>query len=428
MPKKIAIIGAGPKAAAIAARAAALRAVVGDPATVPDLVIFEKDAIGAAWSGHGNFSSGFLELCTPGEKDVGFPYHEAEIRRGEKRALGREIFGRFSWQAYCVANDRYAEWIDRGRRHPTHAQWSNYLGWVFAEADLDPVIASVAAVRPKAGRWQVEYVEAGKVKLMAVDAVVVTGTGTPRRVPHGPGVPPDRLLDAESFWPNRDSLKLGPDSTIAVVGDGGGAGAIIGWLCDRYAERDDVAIRSICPAGTLFPRGDGYAERRWFSDPSEWADLAMHDRENILKRTEAGVVSSRNKERIDRSPNLGFVRGHAVSAAWDGDELSIAINYNRDPAPPVRADYLVSAIGFESWDILRIVDDPGVHALLDPSGRATRERARAEFLPNLEMPPVAGLPAGLHVPALADLAQGPGMGNLGCLGLMAAAILDHYRT
>jgi len=46
--------------------------------------------------------------------------------------------------------------------------------------------------------------------------------------------------------------------------------------------------------------------------------------------------------------------------------------------------------------------------------------------PDLSLPTGLGLPAGLHFPSLAGLAHGPGMSNLGCLGLMAAAVLDPY--
>lgn len=424
MPKKIAVVGAGPKAAALVARAAALRTVLPDASLIPELVIFEKDAVGAAWSGDGQFSSGFLELCTAPEKDVGFPYHEADCRPGHKRAIASEIFGRFSWQAHRIAVDLYSEWVDRGRRHPSHAQWAAYLRWVFAEAGVKPVFANVNAIRPRGKKWSLDYSEAGQAKTISVDGVVITGTGAPRIIPAQPGIPADRLLDSESFWPNRGQVKLGPDRAIAVVGDGGGAGAIIGWLADRYAE-EDVSIISISPAGTLFPRGDGYAERRWFSDPTEWSELEIEDRENILKRTEAGVISARNKKRIDRSPLLTYVRGHAGEVVWNGYALDISVTYRKRPAPSVEADYLVSAVGFDSWTLLQLVDHPNIADILGPSD-ALRKQIRIDFPANLAMPPVSRLPDGLHVPALADLAQGPGMGNLGCLGLMAAAILDDY--
>src|SRR3546814_20684130 len=74
MPKTLAVIGGGPKAAAIVARAATLRELLG-AAKVPDVLVFEKRAIGSAWSGDGGYSSGPLTLCSPAEKDVGVPQY-----------------------------------------------------------------------------------------------------------------------------------------------------------------------------------------------------------------------------------------------------------------------------------------------------------------------------------------------------------------
>src|SRR3546814_14292586 len=84
MPKTLAVIGGGPKAAAIVARAATLRELLG-AAKVPDVLVFEKRAIGSAWSGDGGYSSGHLTLCSPAEKDVGLPHRSAE------RGVGKEV-------------------------------------------------------------------------------------------------------------------------------------------------------------------------------------------------------------------------------------------------------------------------------------------------------------------------------------------------
>src|SRR5262245_47851628 len=102
MPKTVAVVGAGPKAAALAARRWVMNDLADDPAEIPQLLIFERDSVGAAWSGDGQFSSGFLELCTPPEKDVGFPYVESFRRPGYREAIAPALFGKFSWQSFCV--------------------------------------------------------------------------------------------------------------------------------------------------------------------------------------------------------------------------------------------------------------------------------------------------------------------------------------
>jgi mycobactin lysine-N-oxygenase len=67
----LAVIGAGPKGIAIAAKARALAAAGLDP---PRVVLVDRGAVAGNWSGRQGYTSGLLPLGTPPEKDVGFPY------------------------------------------------------------------------------------------------------------------------------------------------------------------------------------------------------------------------------------------------------------------------------------------------------------------------------------------------------------------
>src|SRR3546814_19841421 len=118
MPKTLAVIGGGPKAAAIVARAATLRELLG-AAKVPDVLVFEKRAIGSAWSGDGCYSSGHLTLCSPAEKDVGFPYSEVRARH-TKETLAPLHHARFPSPSFLVATTRLAAWVDRVSTHSSH--------------------------------------------------------------------------------------------------------------------------------------------------------------------------------------------------------------------------------------------------------------------------------------------------------------------
>jgi len=421
--KTLAIVGAGAKAAAIVARAAVLRDL--GVANVPNILVFEAKHVGAAWSGAAGFSNGHLRLCTPGEKDVGFPYDETAAHGSATSPVAHALFARFSWSSYLVATGRLSDWVDRGRSPPTHQGWARYLAWVFETADQKVVKARVTSLSAAREGWKISFAsESGPATALA-DGVVVTGTGKAKTIPCAAGMPPDRVFDAETFWPPPATLLALEEGTVAVAGDGGAAGTIIAWLVEHFAERP-VAILNISPAGTLFPRGDGYAERRWFSDPSDWRLLSPEHRRKILERTEAGVVSARNKALIDCSPSVGYRWGKALEARWNGDEIEVAIEYDGHDAPPQMTDYLVGAIGFDSWSLLESVDHPSVTALLAENGASLRREVEAAILADLSLPALAGLPTGLHVPALAGLARGPGMGNLGCLGLMAASLLQHY--
>ena len=425
MPKSLAVVGAGAKAAAIVARAAVLRQLFGDE-TVPDIHVFEARHIASAWDGEGTHSSGFLRLCTPGEKDVGFPYAELDPSMNAATAVGSALFARFSFQSYLVATGKYAEWVDRGRDHPSHSRWADYFKWVFKQAGQSVIKAEVTSLKPKGGRWLIHYGDdPAHPETMAVDGVVLTGTGRARTVPCTADVPYDRVFDADTFWNKRETVASLSEGTIMIAGDGGAAGAIVAWLIGRLAETD-VQIISVNPMGTLFARGDGYAERRWFSDPGEWNQLSLKHRRTILSHTESGVISIRNKAIIDQSPTVGYRRGKALEADWDIDSLLVTVGYGAEDSETVGVDYLISAIGFDSWSHLDLIDHPAAVDMRMPGSDDQRDRIEADMPADLSMPSISGLPGGLHIPALGGLTHGPGIGNLGCLGLMAKSILDSY--
>lgn len=427
MPKTIAIIGAGAKAAAIVARASVIRELPGGESAAPRIVVFEKDGVGAAWSGSYDYTNGELRLCTPGEKDVGFPYLETALP-GEDRAIASLLHARFSWSSFLAATGRMANWVDRGRQHPSHKVWAHYLSWVFDQAGLEPTIAEVERIFPRSNKWIVSYKVDDTVFEEKVDGVVLTGSGTPAQISLDADIPPGRVLDAKTFWPQRKVLAGLESGTIAVAGSGGAAGAIIAWLAQAHADRNTVGIHSLSPMGTLFPRGDGYSERRWFSDPSDWQTLERKHRDKLIERTDSGVISLHNKDVIDRAENVEFVQGAAKSASWNGEaeELVVGIDYPGQPATGIVADYLINAIGFDKWSVLSIVDHPAIAQLLkDGKPRKTCEET---ILPDLSLAPETGAPPNLHVPSLGVLQHGPGMSNLGCLGLVAKAVLRNYTT
>src|SRR6266700_1191808 len=66
----LAVVGAGPKGIAIAAKARAL-AAAGLPA--PRVVLVDRGEVAGNWAGRQGYTSGLLPLGTPPEKDVGYP-------------------------------------------------------------------------------------------------------------------------------------------------------------------------------------------------------------------------------------------------------------------------------------------------------------------------------------------------------------------
>ena len=84
MRDTLAIVGAGAKAVAVAAKAAALREM---GVAVPDVVAIERTGVAANWQAGGGWTDGRHRLGTGPEKDVGFPYRSALVpRRNVERA------------------------------------------------------------------------------------------------------------------------------------------------------------------------------------------------------------------------------------------------------------------------------------------------------------------------------------------------------
>jgi cation diffusion facilitator CzcD-associated flavoprotein CzcO len=94
----LAVVGAGPKGIAIAAKARAL-AAAGLPA--PRVVLVDRSEVAGNWSGRQGYTNGLLPLGTPPEKDVGYPYrwelerapgiHQRSASLGHAAGEGRRL-------------------------------------------------------------------------------------------------------------------------------------------------------------------------------------------------------------------------------------------------------------------------------------------------------------------------------------------------
>src|SRR5256885_11838850 len=136
----LAVVGAGPKGIATAAKARALSAVGLDS---PRVVLIDRSAVAGNWSGRQGYTSGLLPLGTPAEKDVGFPYADSW---GAASAAVTAAMADYSWQRHLIAHGMYADWVDRGRLRPTHRQWSCYLREVADRVQAEIVTGEVAGL------------------------------------------------------------------------------------------------------------------------------------------------------------------------------------------------------------------------------------------------------------------------------------------
>ncbi len=110
----LAVVGAGPKGIAIAAKARALAAA---GLGAPRVVLVDRGAVAGNWSGRQGYTSGLLPLGTPAEKDVGFPYADSW---GAASSAVTAAMTDYSWQRHLIAHGVYADWVDRARLRPTH--------------------------------------------------------------------------------------------------------------------------------------------------------------------------------------------------------------------------------------------------------------------------------------------------------------------
>ncbi len=403
----LAVVGAGPKGIAIAAKARALAAA---GLAAPRVVLVDRGAVAGNWSGRQGYTSGLLPLGTPPEKDVGFPYAESW---GAASAAVTAAMADYSWQRHLIARGVYADWVDRGRLRPTHRQWSSYLRDVAERAEAEIVAGEVAGLEADGERWRLAL-EPGQA--IWADGVVFTGAGPPIGVA---GQPPDhpRVLDGRSYWLCEHAPGKRVAQNVCVIGSGETAASVVISLLSSSHKRS--AIDVVTSRGVVYSRGESHDENRYYSDPGDWPRLAESHRREFLERTDRGVFSRQAEAILNQSRGFRTLAGRAVAIEASERQVVVTIEYG-DEQERVAYDLVVVAIGFQAgW----------FEALLGGEARRRLHSglAGAELERRIDVDlSVAGLSPPLHLPLVAGLAQGPGFPNLSCLGLLSDRILRRY--
>ena len=404
--RTLAVIGAGAKGIAIAAKARALAAAGLGP---PRVVLIERSAPAATWTGRQGYTDGSLPLGTPPEKDVGYPYQPGW---GPASDAVTDAMMAYSWPRHLIAGGTYADWVDRGRLRPTHHEWGAYLRDIAARCQAETLTGEVTALDTEAGRWRLGLTGGGTVE---ADGVVVTGPGPPVTVP---GQPDDHplVLDGRSYWQRLAGLG-GRPRNICVIGGGETAAWVVITLARQCHERS--AIDVLTSRGVLYSRGESYDENRFYSDPGDWPALAESHRREFLERTDRGVFSVQAEATLNQLRGFRTLAGRALAIEAGPRQVVVTIGYG-DERERVAYDLVVVARGFDGHWFER---------LLGAAARARLSAAQAgdelERCIDVNLA-VARLEPPLHLPMLAGLVQGPGFPNLSCLGLLSDRVLRRY--
>jgi len=404
----VAVVGAGPKGIAIAAKARAL-AAAGLPA--PRVVLVDRGEVAGNWSGRQGYTSGMLPLGTPPEKDIGYPYAASW---GDVSADVVAAMAGYSWQRHLIRHGVYGDWVDRGRMRPTHRQWSAYLREVAEVADAEIVRGVVTGLEVAGGdRWEVTL-EAGDT--VAADGVVITGAGPAITVPGQPRDHP-RVLDGRTYWLAARELTREHALNVCVVGSGETAASVVIDLvkrCHRHSAIDVLTAR-----GVLYSRGESHDENRFYSDPGDWPRLAEAHRREFLMRTDRGVFSLQAEAALNQARGFRTLAGRAAEIEAREHDVIVTIAYGEE-RERVAYDAVVVAIGFDGRWFEALLGEDASARYRDVLGGGELEHVIDVDLS------VSGLVPPLHLPVMAGLAQGPGFPNLSCLGLLSDRVLRRH--
>ncbi|WP_086009189.1 NADPH-dependent L-lysine N(6)-monooxygenase MbtG [Mycobacterium xenopi] len=408
MMTTLAVLGAGAKAVAVAAKASVLRDMGVD---TPDLVAVERTEVAANWQASGGWTDGAQRLGTSPEKDVGFPYRSSLVPR--RNAELDERMTRYSWQSYLITTGQFADWIDRGRPAPTHRRWARYLRWVAEQVGMTVVEGEVERLSVDGDSWALHTHET----TVRADALMITGPGQAEKslLPGNP-----RVLSIAQFW----QRAAGPDricaDRVAVIGGGETAASILNELFGHRVS----TITVISPQVTLFTRGEGFFENSLFSDPTDWGLLTLEERRDAVARTDRGVFSASVQESLLADDRIRHLRGRVAHAVGREGQVRLTLSTDRgtENLETVHGfDLVIDGSGADPLWFLTLFSQDALDLLeLGLGGPLTGESLQEAIGYDLAL---TGVTPKLFLPNLAGLTQGPGFPNLSCLGLLSDRVL-----
>jgi mycobactin lysine-N-oxygenase len=422
----ILIVGAGAKAAAIAAKVHTINTLGLGEIT---MTVIEKTEPAASWKGRNGMTSGEEPLAIPPIKDVGFPYQSSR----ELGELGDEIDAAllpFTWQRFAMERHEYAAWVNAGSPSVLHQDYGEYLSWVLERATEGVTVydGRVTEVNLSEGhdRWQVEVAERGRPEDPERHCgrnLILTGPGVHRHFPHDPEVE-SRVFHCDS---RREEFARVPEdepAEIAIIGGGESALSALVFLRDL---RPQARLTIYTPTLPL-SRGESFLENRVFADPDnvEWEHLDVETRRDFVKHCDRGVFDQTVLDRIADDDHLSFVTGRAVHVSLADDGEGALLEYESPAEGPLsqRYDFVINCTGFDLLRQLRGLFPDAIRDVVEEQCGPLWDRPPQTEVPIGRGLELEGVRPRLHIPGLGGLRQGPGFANLGSLGLLANRVLQ----
>lgn len=424
--KRLIIIGAGPKALAIATKNKVLKDL---GFRTPQVVIIEKKEVAAHWTGQGGYTNGNMVLGTGPEKDIGYPYNTTEFSSELNQKINSEMM-KFSWMNYLITTDQFSDYVDRGKPFPKHREYAAYLRWVLRQI-RDSVtliygqVVSLDLVEKK--KIFVEYQKDQKKHFVVGDGVMMTGPG-PLSTPLM-SFSSERVLDVERFWVSYKKLDFQKKLKVAIVGAGENSASIALALGELP---HDLAIDIIVPNGFIFTRGESYFENRVYSNPDTglWKKLSYQDKMNFIQRTDLGVFGQYAQKLLNQRQDIQIVPGLVYKLVDESNQRQVRVfTQYGDEKSETCYDYVVLATGFDQVKTLR---DLSSGELVDhiKKSMSIKGLTQSELERRIDRDmSIEGLSPKIHLPMISRIRQGPGFANLSSLGKLSdRVLLDYVET
>ena len=419
------IVGAGAKAAAIAAKVHVINQLGLGPLSI---TIVEKTEPAASWLGRNGMTSGEEPLAIPPIKDVGFPYQSYKQFGEAGDAIDAALLS-FSWQRYATERGEYGGWVNSGSPSVRHRDYGGYLSWVLARATEGVRIyggrVEAVTIEDDPERWAIEVAERGDPgdpEYHLGGALLLTGPGVHRALPHDPAVA-SRIFHCDSHRSEFARIEAEAETEIAILG--GGESALSSLILLR-AIRPHARITVFTPMLPM-SRGESFLENRVFADPDSvaWDRLDQQTRRDFVKHADRGVFDAGNIASLAGDERSSFEVGRALHAGCAAAGGAVTLEYEApDGVLATDFDYIVNCTGFDLLAQLRGLFSDEVRAVVEREAGQIWDTPPGTEVPIGRALELRGLSPRLHIPGLGGLSQGPGFANLGCLGLTANRVLQ----